>query len=113
MLPANMFGETRLNTFGCVTRSPCSRSSGMPIFHAVSPTFRYDTATCALRLVSPSIGHSNPRLISVGGSTTSSPAVTELVAPGVACFATPVTLHSSAMQTTSTWLPPPDVLGFG
>ena len=49
MLPANMFGETRSNTFGCVTRSPCRRSSGMPVFHALSPTFRYDTSTLALR----------------------------------------------------------------
>ena len=31
MLPANMFGKVSANTFGCVTRSPCSRSSGMPV----------------------------------------------------------------------------------
>ena len=71
MLPANMFGETSSNTFGCVTRSPCSRSSGMPVFHALSPALRYETSTFALRLASPSISHSKPRLISVGGSTIS------------------------------------------
>ena len=57
-------------------RSPCSRSSGSACFHSVVPCLRYDTSTDALRLSSPSMNHSKPRLISVGGSTMNSPAVT-------------------------------------
>ena len=77
MLPANMFGETSANTFGCVTRSPCRRSSGMPVFHAAvarpcgttPPPSRcgWHRRRCS---------HSKPRLISVGGSTMNSPGVT-------------------------------------
>ena len=54
------------------------RASGRPLRQAVSPTFRNDTSTDALRLASPSICHSNPRLIRVGCSTTNSPGVTEV-----------------------------------
>ena len=61
-------------------RSPCKRSSGSPCFHSVSPCWRYDTDTCALRLSSPSISHSKPRLISVGWSMMNSPGLTLLSA---------------------------------
>src|SRR5687767_13537992 len=61
----------------------------MPVFHAVSPGFRYDTSTLALRFASPSICHSNPRLISVGGSTMNSPGVTALLPDDVVCCAMP------------------------
>jgi len=44
------------------------RSIGKPSFHAVSPFLRYETATTALRLSSPSTRHSKPREMSVGGS---------------------------------------------
>src|SRR5688572_18535101 len=67
-------------------RSPCKRKSGSACRHSDWPRSRYDTATLALRLSSPSIHHSNPRLISVGGSTTSSPASTAFVWP---CAAPP------------------------
>src|SRR5262245_19309144 len=49
-----------------------------PGFHCVSPAFRYDTRTSALRLASPSIAHSKPRLIRVGWSTTNSPGLTRI-----------------------------------
>ena len=100
MLPANMFGSTRLNTFGWVTRSFCRRTSGMPFFQAVSPALRYDTATDALRLASPSITHSKPRLISVGGSTTRSPGVTRVLG-GAGVWAMPAAPESTAMEMTA------------
>src|SRR5580693_3191449 len=56
-------------------RSLPMRNSGSPSFHACSPFLRYDTATVALRLSSPSIFHSKPREISVAGSTMNSFAV--------------------------------------
>src|SRR4030095_16404278 len=52
------------------------RSIGSARFHCGSPCLRYDTSTAALRLSSPSMNHSKPRLMSVGGSTRNSPAVT-------------------------------------
>src|SRR3954447_15070086 len=86
MLPANMFGETTSSCSPCLMRSPCSRSIGSACFHAAVPCFRYDTSTDALRLSSPWMNHSKPRLINVGGSTRNSPAVT--APPGVAAVIT-------------------------
>src|ERR1700735_3096381 len=57
---------------------------GMALRHAASPSLRKETSTLALRLSSPLIGHSNPRLISVGGSITISPGVTARVLTGTA-----------------------------
>ena len=76
MLPANMFGVTRLNTFRWNTCSPWSRASGMALCQAVSPCFLNETSTLAFRLASPSMCHSKPRLMSVGCSITNSPGVT-------------------------------------
>src|SRR5436190_20741510 len=53
---------------------PMRRSCG-PSFQACSPLLRYATATVALRLSSPSMCHSKPREISVGGSVKKSLAV--------------------------------------
>ena len=83
MLPANMFGTTRLKTFRWKTCSPWSRTSGIPLRQAVSPCFLNETSTLALRLASPSMCHSKPRLMSVGCSTTNSPGVT-CASPGAA-----------------------------
>src|ERR1017187_5146014 len=58
-------------------RSPCRRNIGKPCLHSTSPIRRYETSTVALRLSLLSISHSKPRLISVGGSITSSPGVAE------------------------------------
>ena len=60
----------------CRSARPAAAAAAAPRFHCVSPCLRYDTSTAALRLSSPSMNHSKPRLISVGGSTTNSPAVT-------------------------------------
>ena len=81
MLPANMLGTTTSNWFPTKIRSPCRRRRGSAGDHAVSPCRRYDTSTAAFRLSSPSMDHSKPRLISVGGSTRSSPAATAFPAP--------------------------------
>src|SRR5262249_23071715 len=53
-----------------------NRRSGSAGFHATCPFFRYWTSTVAFRLSSPSMNHSNPRLINVGGSTMNSFAAT-------------------------------------
>src|SRR6187551_752588 len=78
-------------------RSPCKRSSGNASRQSDAPRSRNDTATFASRLSSPSIHHSKPRLISVAGSTTSSPGVTAFVA----CRAPPVGLCAAALAATS------------
>src|ERR1700688_1686744 len=57
---------------------------GMALRHSSMPFLRKETSTLALRLSSPVIGHSNPRLISVGGSITISPGVTARFLAGAA-----------------------------
>src|SRR5215216_3275428 len=74
MLPANPFGVMYCSAFSLIRSLPM-RSSGNPSFHCGSPCLRYDTATDALRLSSPSICHSNPSDSTVGGSVTNSPTV--------------------------------------
>src|SRR5947207_1203326 len=74
MLPANPLGVMYCRAFS-LTRSLPMRSSGNPSFHACSPFLRYETATVALRLSSPSIFHSKPNERSVAGSTMNSFAV--------------------------------------
>ena len=69
MLPANPFGTTYCSAFSLIRSWPMRRS-GSPCLHSASPFLRYDTATLALRLSSPSMRHSNPSDTSVGGSTT-------------------------------------------
>src|ERR1700677_1025256 len=68
----------------------------MALRHSVVPFFRKDTSTLALRLSSPVIGHSNPRLMSVGGSITISPGVTERLCDDTAAWATAPRLRSIA-----------------
>src|SRR5215510_13591080 len=80
MLPANMRGvQYSRNSRARQTFSSPIRNNGNASRQGDSPTFRYWTATVALRLSSPLIFHSNPRLIRVGGSTTKSPGVTALL----------------------------------
>jgi hypothetical protein len=55
------------------------RRNGRPRRHWGEVFARYSTSTEALRFESPSTYHSKPSEISVGGSTTSSPAVTPFV----------------------------------
>src|SRR5581483_5560914 len=78
--------------------SPCSRSSGRPGFQSAVPCFRYDTSTVAFRLSSPWMNHSNPRLISVGGSTMNSPDVTP--SPAEAAVAVWLVRYATSPGTT-------------
>src|SRR5262245_41791773 len=87
MLPANMRGvQYSRNSLARQTFSSPIRNNGRASRHSDPPALRYRTATVAFRLSSPLIFHSNPRLISVAGSTMKSPEVTALLLcwePGV------------------------------
>src|SRR5262249_15957144 len=72
-------------------------------FQSVVPCLRYDTSTDAFRFSSPSTNHSNPRLMSVGGSMMNSPAVTASVgdaAASVQYLAVPPTIRIDVAATT-------------
>jgi len=101
MLPANMLGTVTSSCVPCLMRSPFRRSSGSAGRHPVVPVFRYDTSTDAVRLASPSMNHSKPRLMSVAGSTRNSPAVTAFALGACARAITPAVALAATRTAVS------------